>query len=390
MSKAFLYGYYGMHNAGDNALLLASAWGAKHYLHAESFTVNSPVPFKLPVLGAVERLISEKQLFRGQNRLHQYRAAWTNDHLIFGGGSVLHCARDIQHMRHLCNLNQGLSLALGVGIGPFKNVAAERECKKLLERCDFIGLRDKNSYRVAKELAPNARTELTFDLAPMLLSIPNLAATSSSVDNAVAAPHIKRESGDAKRRGIGVALCPVERFKGDFASETYRLKALARSLALVHALTGEPIYLFDFNGHNTLGDGPVHKQLKQLIPDKVPVIYYHYQSNPALIIEKFKRLKAVIAMRLHAAVFGYLANTPTLTLSYHSKCDGWNDQIGLPAAHRFNAFAVDEMQMQKVLLDGLSDGFDKPSLSHSQALQESLKNFSLDQFSMEEALCLHH
>lgn len=390
MSKAFLYGYYGMHNAGDNALLLAAAWGAKHYLHADNFTVNSPSSFKLPVVGSIHSLIKEKQKFRGQNRLYQYGAAWKNDHLIFGGGSVLHCARDMQHMRHLCSLNQGLSLALGVGLGPFKNVAAERECKKLLERCDFIGLRDKHSYRMAKELAPNANAELTFDLAPMLLSIPELSSKPNALKLQSLAKSSINKQADSKRRGIAVALCPVERFSGDFASETYRLKALARSLALVHALTGEPIYLFDFNGHQTLGDGAVHKQLKQLIPSKVPVIYYHYQCNPALIIEKFKRMRAVVAMRLHAAVFGYLAGTPTLNLSYHSKCDGWNDQIGLPAAHRFSAFDFNEMKLQKVLLDGLSQGFDQPALSHSQALQESLKNFSLEQFSMEEALCLNH
>ncbi|MBB6523066.1 polysaccharide pyruvyl transferase family protein [Pseudoteredinibacter isoporae] len=389
MSKAFLYGYYGMHNAGDNALLLAAAWGARHYLHTEDFTVNSPSTFKLPVLGHIDRLIREKQLFRGQNRLHQYGAAWKNDHLIFGGGSVLHCARDIRHMRHLCSLNQGMSLALGVGLGPFKNAAAERECKKFLERCDFIGLRDKHSYRVAKELAPNAHTELTFDLAPMLLSIPSLKAMPSAL-HPVSTVSQNPEESTNKRRGIAVALCPVERFKGDFAAETHRLKALARSLALVHALTGEPIYLFDFNGHKSLGDSAVHKQLKQLIPSKVPVIYYHYQSNPVAIIEKFKRMRAVIAMRLHAAVFGYLASTPTLTLSYHSKCDGWNDQIALPENHRFDAFAINEMKLQKVLLDGLSEGFAKPGLTHSRALQKSLKNFCLDQFSMEEALCLQH
>lgn len=392
MNKAFLFGYYGMHNAGDNALLLASAWGAKRYFHAEQVTVNACHELKLPLLGSIPSLINEHQDFPGQNRLLQYRAAWQNKHLIFGGGSVFHCARDIQHMRHLCRINQGRNSALGVGLGPFKNTAAEKECKKFLEQCDFVGVRDQQSYEIAKSLSAKANVELTFDLAAILSEIPKTQLHRCSETQAKPGDNsiVVNTSQKDKRRGIAVALCPVERLGGDYAAETYRLKSLARSLALIHALTGEPIYLFDFNGHPTLGDSAVHKQLKNLIPQGVPVIYYYYQSNPALIIEKFKQMRVVLAMRLHAAVFSYLAETPCINLSYHSKCDGWHQQVKAPARYCFDAFKLNEMRLQKELIDGLEYGFDGAKLAISDALRASLKNFDLRSIAMEDLLCVNH
>lgn len=388
MNKAFLYGYYGMHNTGDNALLLASAWGTKKYLSTDSFTINSSSDFKLPLIGKIQQLIREQQNFPGENRLYQYHAALSSQNLVFGGGSILHCARDINHMNHLCNLSQGHALALGVGLGPFKNRAAETACKKFLNNCDFIGLRDEESFAIAQSLAPESNSALTFDLAPLLLNIssalsPSYIGTKQTL-SATYTTEVKH------RRGIAVALCPIERLENNFAAETYRLKALARSLSLVHALTGEPIYLFDFNAHQTLGDSAVHQQLKRLMPSNIPVIYYYYQSNPLLLIEKFRHMRAVIAMRLHAAVFSYLADTPCMSLSYHNKCEGWNKQIGAAKSYCFDAYDIDELRLQKSLLDGLNDGFTKPTLSRQDAVQKSLLNFELVAAKEEALLCVNH
>ena len=147
MNKTYyLCGYYGMRNSGDDALLLSTMLGAKHYLSASKFLINTPTQLSLPELGAFKPNLISQQRFKGENRIRQCLSAWRADGVIFGGGSVFHCYRDIQVKRLMMKLSgKGPHLALGVGLGPFANTKAEKECAKFLMECSYTGLRDKHS-----------------------------------------------------------------------------------------------------------------------------------------------------------------------------------------------------------------------------------------------------
>lgn len=359
MNKAFLVGYYGMRNSGDDALMNATAWGAKNLLGVDSVSMNSPIDLKTKHFGCSKPVLLEHQRFPAQNRLRQYGAALESECVIFGGGSVLHNARDIDLKRDLMMLSSGREhYALGIGLGPFQNARAERSCKAFLESCRFVGVRDKESLELANSLAPKASVALTFDLAPSLL-----------LDKSFRIVPIER-------KGIAVCLCPKERLgKRGSKAEQDRLRAIASALDTASFFTGEPIVFVDFNGHKDLGDRPVHEELAAMLSPSVPVQFVDYDANPYRLMQRMASYKVAVCMRLHASIFGFLSETPVLSINYHSKCVGWCDQIGLPQAHRFAANDLDSVALANALCVGLEEGFETPQRSVQSAIQESIKNW---------------
>ncbi|MDO7641790.1 MAG: polysaccharide pyruvyl transferase family protein [Reinekea forsetii] len=358
-SDSYLCGYYGMQNTGDDALLLATAWGAKKFLGDKNHRVSNVAPLHLPGLPYLPAGLKVQQRFRGENRLKQSFHALVSKRVIFGGGSVLHNSHDINLKRQLMTLSGRQGLALGVGLGPFRDSAAEKNCAKFLNECEFVGVRDVDSFALAKHIAPQAKIKLTFDLAPLLL-----LNTELKFDRVA-------------RAGICVCLCPYERLSGDSAAEHQRLMALAQAIARVHRETGEAITLLDFNGHATLGDKQVHVALRALLPASVPVTHLHYQQNPLVVLQQLATFKVVVSMRLHGSVLAYLADTPVVSLSYHSKCDGWCRQIGQPESLQFDAKQIEVEQLVQVISAGLSQGFMAPTLTPAEAVEKSLTNWSI-------------
>ena len=356
MNKTYLVGYYGMQNSGDDALLAATAMGAKHYLGSDAFVVNTPTTVNIPNIGEYKPMLSEPQRFMAQNRLQQYWAAATTNNVIFGGGSVLQNQRDIDLKRDLLTLTgRSNNYALGVGIGPFKNTKAEKSCAHFLNSCDFVGVRDESSLDIAHTIAPWANVELTFDLAPSLLK--NVPKHTSN------------------REGIAVCLCPVERLKGDSSAEQTRYREIANALATLHQLTNQSISFVDFNGHAIYGDRVVHQEVSALLGD-VPHRFVAYDSNPFNVMRELASKQIIISMRLHASVFGFLTDTPVFSLNYHPKCLGWCEQIGMSKALYLPMNDLNATDLITQITRGLERGFDEPRMSPLNAYHLSMNNWS--------------
>ncbi|AFU99806.1 polysaccharide pyruvyl transferase family protein [Simiduia agarivorans] len=365
MQSLYLSGYYGMKNSGDDALMLAAAMGARQFLNVQDLVVGSFSPVLLPEIDYRPAALREPQRIRGENRIRNYFHAVGCDAVLFGGGSVFHTAQDINVKRHMARLS-GVAFALGVGVGPFRDTAAERACQAYLRAGHRIRVRDQVSYEIATALAPEADIGLSFDLAPLLLTHP-------------AANLIE----PAKRQGICVCLCPRERLQGNAMAEAKRIRALATALNRVAAETGEKVTLLDFNGHPELGDHAVHRELAALLSPGVLASHIAYNGDPLRVLQSLSHFKVIIGMRLHAAILGFMAQTPVLALNYHSKSEGWCEQIGLARNLQFSCGKASEAQhsaediqaMTTALIDGLSQGFQPPVMNRDEALQKSLLNW---------------
>lgn len=354
----YLCGYYGMLNTGDDALLQATAWGAQKYLNAHRFLISSPNKITVDKNKEYQALLVNRQRFKGENRLRHYFSSLRSSRVIFGGGSVLHNSHDINQKRHMIKLSSSKkALALGVGLGPFVNAEAERSCAHFLNECEFVGLRDKHSFEMAKTIAPNANTALTFDLAPQLLKNPRLTLSPT------------------KKKGVCFCLCPSERLKGDKKSEDKRLRAISEAIKKVHEEMGSEITLLDFNGHEKLGDNEVHSELKSHLPESIRVNHVSYNSDPISVMEYLSAFNVVIGMRLHASIMAYLVGTPVISLNYHSKCNGWCDQIGLSEDLQVSSDGVDANHLSAMIVQGMKNGFQAPTLPIETAVQYSLKNW---------------
>lgn len=358
---AWLAGYYGMQNCGDDALLLAAHYGAQQHLGCQNIAVASMAKIKLNGQLQLPKTLQAQQHWRGQNRLIQYQQALQSKRIILGGGSVFHSAQDINIKRHMLRLsNSRQSMALGVSLGPFYNSDAESACRKFLNECGFIGVRDAQSFEIACSLAPNANVKQTFDLAPSLMAHPDFRANQN------------------ERAGILFNLCPVAidaNGGNDPQAEQRRVNAICTVIAALWKRTGERISLINLNGHNQLGDWQLSQKIRTQLRDRVPLSLIPYNSNPLKVIQVMSHFKAIVSMRLHGNIFAYMTGTPSIALNYHRKCQQWCEQIGLPPAQQFDAANINQSALLSCLENGLNTGFETPQLPVATALTLSESNW---------------
>lgn len=357
----YLVGYYGMHNSGDDALLLASIMGAKQHLQSRQLLVSANSEMTFDGHEFDVNTISDQQRFKGENRLKHYAAALKSERVIFGGGSVFHTAQDIQIKRHLMALtNPAKCMALGVGIGPFNDDNAKVQCQAFLNECGFIGVRDQKSFELAMEIAPQANVHLTFDLAPML------ALSEEKVSASIQA------------KGVLINVCPVPK---DALGNTDAVKHRALVEKMVQVIeetwteTREPITLLSLNGHERYGDDALCHELVDRFKGNIPVDFMPYKNHPIEMMKIIAQYKVFLSMRLHGCVFGYLTGTPVLAMNYHTKGQQWCEQVGMPMDQRFDANTFSPKQLVQTITQGLEFGFSLPALALNDAVNQSLSNW---------------
>ena len=358
---AYLVGYYGMKNSGDDALLMASIMGAKNELKMNKLLVSTAHDSLFLGNDVDLNLIHQTPKFKGQNRLKHYQAAMKSRRIIFGGGSVFHTAQDIEMKRQMMKLSGGDScLAVGVSLGPFVDVAAREECKKFLQECDFIGVRDRQSLELAQQLVPSANVKLTFDLAPLVTLDPSYSSQRQ------------------QDKGVLINVCPIPKTAEgtvDLYQQESLLLKMQQMIESVWQQTHAPITLVSLNGHPDLGDDSMCQQLLERCDKSIAVNYLPYHSNPLRMIEQIRNFNVFVSMRLHGCVFGYLANTPVLALTYHTKCQQWCEQIGASSQQRFEALSFNPDLVADTIVRGLKFGFSSPALAVNDAVKLSLLNW---------------
>lgn len=357
----YLVGYYGMQNAGDDALMLASINGINRLKPFSKIKISSGKTIRINKNLCYPSSLKQQQAFRGQNRLTHYGNAMASSSVVFGGGSVLHNSHDLKLKLQLLKLaGRKPSRAVGVSIGPFVDTSAEKYCADLLNRLRFVGVRDKQSMEIAQAIAPDANCRLTFDLALGLVTDPAFSQTL------------------VKRRGILVNVCPVAKDpSGNFdkKADVSRVKRLARILAMVHHLTGEHITIMSLNGHNEYGDDELCTMLKNELCQRAPTTFIGYHDNPMNILKVISSFKVFMSMRLHGNVFAYMTGTPSISMNYHPKCNEWCKQIGLPERHRVSLETLASDSLLNTLIEGIEYGFDRPTLDVETAVHKSLLNW---------------
>ncbi|MCX6343545.1 MAG: polysaccharide pyruvyl transferase family protein [Armatimonadetes bacterium] len=363
MSRAYIVGYFGMRNAGDDALLAVSAWGAKNYFGLDDIYISSsevPATYNTEVCALFPR-----PRFRGHARIANplYEQLFLRKHaqIIYGGGSRFQHLKQIERQYHILEMaGQDKHCAVGVSIGPFRDLDSQKACARFLDKLAFVGVRDQASYIRAREIAPDANIVLTFDNAVLLPVSAGLSLAGS----------------DNKRRGIGVSICNYERFVGgDLKTEQGRIVKLADALRLC-ASSGDldEVVLLDFNSHPHYGDFDVHLELKKLLGDVIRCEHVPYESDSAALMQRIAGLRGILAMRLHASVFAYCTSTPSVMLAYHDKCREWAKMIGLPTQSVFDAYSLDAEELAEGIRSMIGGNFE-PELDLAEAGRRSMLNW---------------
>ncbi|MFT5839785.1 MAG: polysaccharide pyruvyl transferase WcaK-like protein [Flavobacteriales bacterium] len=356
---AYLTGYYGMQNTGDDVLMYTARWACHHLFGATHNKVSSAGLIKCEEFGDIHAMPAP--LFRGHHRLSHYKNALQSEKVIFGGGSVLHSTKDLELKRHLIKLaGQKDSRAVGVGIGPFESLKAEKACAKFLNECGFTGVRDPESLEIAQTIAPNANVKLTFDLAPIMLC------------------HQTNQLVDIERNGIMFNFCQqaVDPFGNvNKYNEQKRIDLAVATIEKTWQQTHEPIFLLDFNNHSKFGDFLIHQQIMSRVSNDVYLTHVTYDPNPFKVLQRIAGFKATVSMRLHSKIMSFIANTPALSINYHKKCRSWCKQVGVPSAYQFDAQNIIPEQLSQQLKKGVGTGFARSVMKPDEAVQFALLNW---------------
>lgn len=346
-----LYGYYGEKNAGDDAFTTVCTNELAARGHRKIGVLASELP-NVPTLPA-RRLLFQRR-YRGLASMVE-RARVSNwlergAQIVIGGGSLFRSSASLIELDQLLDRSPRRGHhAIGVSIGPFRDESASEHCRRVLLRLDSVSVRDEVSLQRAQALAPEANVRLTFDLAPLL---------ARWLEPARPAPPSISEQ-------MGVGLCGPA-----LSAEGYRAIRTAVG-AWLRGRQDRTAVLLPFNSHPRKGDVATHQRLAEDLRSDGKVEVYRYDGDPRRMWSKIGQLDGVIAMRLHAAVFAFCTDRPTLIVPYEEKCLAWAAMVG----HRPDLIieAPDVNLASLDLLRGVSST--APGLSVPEATKRASTNF---------------
>lgn len=361
LSLAFA-GYYGMQNFGDDLFAYACVDGAKRYWpRTRSRVIGPQLDFDAP--SALPRLL-RPELYRAKSKTGGLlRAAVVsreiirNQLIVFGGGSLFVNSDSgvFRLYKHALKIGGIRLAAVGVSIGPFDSLHAERRMKTFLSKFEYLSVRDRVSYEVATEMGLGA-TVLAADLAGV-----------------VAAERYKNNRSFLKseRKVLGVSLCE---FHGSLTSQVNG--RLINEIVNVAKKTGCFVRIFSLNNHSFDGDDKLAAALKQRLTDAQLdcAITRNDTQNVDASLHEIAGCAWFLSVRLHGAIAAYLSGVPAILIEYHRKCSDFLEDIGQPANLRLNAES-DATDIRNALDELCSTG-PRPCLGIAEYRRQAQRNFT--------------
>lgn len=305
MKKVLLLGYYGFDNSGDDAILKAIVKGIKNFNEDYEITAFSKNPDKTKReynINSVDRF----SFFEVLNAMKN------TDLFVFGGGSLLQdktSSRSLFYYLGMIRLAKFFNKKVFVfanGIGPINKNYNRNSTKKILEKVDYITLRDKSSYDFIKELGvKNKNVEITADPVFLLES-----SGESQADRILKEQNIK-----LGKNVIGIS---VRKW-----NESLNLN---REVAkFCDKFVNEDIDFLIIPMHYPK-DVEYSKSIKNLSKnERIHVLDTKYEVED--IISLIKKCEIMIAMRLHSLIYSAKAKVPMISLVYDPKVSGLSKEL---------------------------------------------------------------
>jgi polysaccharide pyruvyl transferase CsaB len=294
MNQRVLFcGYYGLGNAGDEAVLAASVGLFRERKPDLPLAVLSAAPQET-------RSTLKVEAFPRMQPPVVLREIRRSGLFLSGGGSLLQDRTSLKSLLYYLSLldlarRAGVrTMVFAQGIGPLERPAARRWTARVLSKVDAITVRDADSAELLREIGIEGKgmpeIEVTADpvfaLAPEVTERVNAAA--------------------AQRPTIGVSLRPwpgVETILDPLADALGRLEGEATVQAW-------PLY--------PAQDTPICEGLGRRLPGLAVV---REPLSPGEWMALAGWTDAVVGMRLHALIFAAARAVPVLGISYDPKVD---------------------------------------------------------------------
>ena len=327
--KILLSGYYGFHNAGDEAIL-------KVFLQSAQTLAAPP---EITVLSSNPADTSARYGAKAIHRFHPFKlllAIKKTDVLVSGGGSLLQdksSTRSIVYYLAIIRLAKRFGKPVMIyanGIGPVSRERNRRRVKKVVSQADIISLREEHSKKELEEIGVTGKN-ITVSADPIFLL--------KSVDEAGAEKALRAASVPENTPCIGISLRSL-RTNAHFPEQMAKLAdRFTEELGLTVIFL--PMHLpYDTDISREVMQKMKHKSY--LLDDKF---------SPETLIAITAKMEMVLAMRLHTMLFAAKAEIPVVGLICDPKIAYFCEKLNQASAGAVEDFDVETLFMQtKALL----------------------------------------
>ena len=290
--KIIMSGYFGFSNSGDDAILksiIESFKSLNPYL-------NIKVLSKDPVLTEREYGVAAVDRFKFFDVRKSLKAS---DMLISGGGSLLQdktSSRSIWYYLLIMKLAKRYKKKVFVysnGVGPINKIFNRNITRRVLNKVDYITLRDKDSYDFIKSIGVNN---------------PNIKVLSDPVFN------LKEASDESVRKKFDINEDAVLVSIRSWIDDEKLIAELSKFLNYLIDEGKNIVFMPMQTPRDTTISEKIAANLKssKIINEKYPV---------EILMSLMKNANFIVAMRLHAMIYAIHQNVPFIGLSYDPKTE---------------------------------------------------------------------
>ena len=327
--RLLVSGYYGFHNAGDEAILGAFMQSVRDLDPPVRVTVLSKTP-KSTAKKYGCRAVYRFGLFAVLKALHQC------DVLISGGGSLLQdksSTRSIVYYLSIIRLAKCLKkpvMLYANGIGPVDRPRNRRRVYKVVGRADMITLREESSRDELLRMGIDG-PEMHVTADPIFLF--------AGAEASKAAQALKQAGIPEDKPLIGISVRRL-RLGADFISQMADVG---------DRLTQELGYTVVFIAMQMPNDLNISREVVEKMTS--PAYILGGDLSPQALISISSRMDLVITMRLHTMLFAAKARTPVIGLICDPKIEYFLEKLEMPSGGAVEDFHPERlMELVKEIL----------------------------------------
>lgn len=356
-------GYYGMRNVGDDAFCLVADEVARDRWACKQVSFIARGTDLARTDRPVHALLPERARFRGHVRSAAIPSMIRSGSVVHVGGSTF-MQPLTRHRDQTLLATVGLVRlhAVAVSVGPFADIAAADGVRKILSRFASVSVRDGASQERLRELMPDLKVTLGFDVAVLLE--PDESA------------HEEWPDGPSPTRGpvIGVTVCAHETERGgDALQERSRFERTLECVDRAAQATGALVRILVFNDHERWGDTALSLEMASRL--QCPTEVVQRTRDPREMLAAVAGCDVVIATRLHSAIFAYASRIPFVVISYQQKGIDVAERMGLPDARVLGPWGPEPAEGAQQIVSLMSGPDQAEILPVEEARRLALESF---------------
>lgn len=302
-------GYYGFNNIGDDSLLSSIIDGIRTRVPGASITVLAKKPRSLAKVTGV-RCINRFNILSVALEMRRAKI------LVSGGGSLLQDGTSKKSLYYYIFImrmakKRGLKLMLYAnGLGPLSSVGGRAAAAQIIEKADYVSLRERASLSLAREMGVGCDINVSADPSFLLRGTHELwkrhILGREGIDGSFFVVSLKDGNNfDREDTGSGTVKIIAE-----------DIRAIAKKYSMM------PVFVPMYREHD--------REITERLAAQVGIGKVISGISAGELYGIMEEAKFVIGTRLHMLVFAASAGIPMLGISYDPKIDAFLEYIGEP------------------------------------------------------------